>query len=58
MALTNNGLGWIQEIAASSSANISGTTVSGDKNIHVKGLLIHNTSTSDSQNIKLGGTGL
>ena len=49
MALTNNGLGYVQAIAASTSANIAGTTVSSDKNVHVKGLLIHNTSTSATQ---------
>ena len=49
MALTNNGLGYVQAIAANSSANISGATVSSDKNVHVKGLLIFNTSTTTDQ---------
>ena len=49
MALTNNGLGAIIAVSASSTATITGTVVASNKNVHLKGLLIHNTSTSASQ---------
>ena len=49
MALTNNGLGAVVPVAASSTGTITGTVVASNKNVHLKGLLIHNTSTSDSQ---------
>ena len=49
MALTNNGLGAVVPVAASGTTTLAGTTVSSNKNVHVKGLLIYNTSTSTSQ---------
>ena len=49
MALTNDGLGAIIAVSASSTGTITGTTVASNKNVHVKGLLLFNTSTSSDQ---------
>ena len=49
MALTNNGLGAVVPVAASGTTTLAATTVANNKNVHVKGLLIHNTSTSTAQ---------
>tara|TARA_R100000152_G_C6706341_1_gene134854 strand:- start:480 stop:842 length:363 start_codon:yes stop_codon:yes gene_type:complete len=49
MTLTKNGLGEIIAATASTATTITGTKVVSDKNIYIRGLLIHNTSTSTSQ---------
>ena len=49
MALNNNGLGEIVPVAASGDTVITGTTVVNNKNVFIRGLLIHNTSVSDTQ---------
>jgi hypothetical protein len=49
MALTNNGLGGVVAVSASGTTTLAGTTVSSNKNVHVKGLLIFNTSTTTAQ---------
>ena len=49
MALNNNGLGAIIPVAASGDTVITGTTVAGNKNVFIRGLLIHNTAISASQ---------
>jgi len=65
MALSNAGLGAIVTVAASTSANIVGTIVASNKQKYIRGLLIHNTSTSNTQVCEIhivpnngsGGTG-
>ena len=47
MTLTKNGLGAIVEVPASNTRFIA--TVAGNKNVFIRGLLIHNTSTSTAQ---------
>ena len=49
MALNNNGLGGVVQVAASGNTVLAGTTVAGDKNVFVRGLLLFNTNASSSQ---------
>jgi len=49
MALSNAGLGAIIAVAASATGTITGTVVASNKQVYIRGLLIHNTSTTTSQ---------
>lgn len=53
MALAKTGLGAVVAVAASATGTITGTVVASNKQVYIRGLVIHNTAVTAKQTCEI-----